>query len=67
MAELLSQMENFLAQPRRRVSIATWVGLGALGGLEKHGPRPSGPRGVAGRLALSGPPSDPQAARTHCR
>lgn len=67
MAERLSQMGNFLAQPRRRASIATWVGLGALGGLEKHGPRPSGPRGVAGRLALSGPPSDPQEARAQSR
>lgn len=53
------------AQPPHCADIATRVGLGMLGEPEKHGLRPWGTRGVAGRLAPRGPLSDPQAARTH--
>lgn len=65
MATRLSRPGNFPAQPPRCAGTAARVGLGALGEPEKLGLRSSGTRGVAGRLALRGPLSDPQAALTH--
>lgn len=60
-AARLSGLRNVPAQPPRCAGTAARVGLGRLG------LRSSGTPGVAGRLALRGPLSDPQAARAHSR
>lgn len=58
-AARLSEMGNF---PARASPLGS--GWGPSAGWRRR-PRPSGPPGVVRKLAMSGPLSDPQVARTH--